>query len=179
MPTLLGHSAIPVALALAAGSAHVPRRLLWAGVAAALVPDLDVISFRLGISYSSDMGHRGITHSLVFALTLALLAAWGAGRLKSGRTMAFVFVFLATASHGLLDMVTNGGKGVAFLWPFTSERFFFPVQVIQVSPLSVQRLLGPAGLHVLYTELQWVWVPAIVLGTIIWLWRRQALDLAD
>jgi len=39
-----------------------------------------------------------------------------------------MFVEAIEHLHGLLDMITNGGKGVAFLWPFTSERFFFPAR---------------------------------------------------
>jgi inner membrane protein len=83
-----------------------------------------------------------------------------------------LFILIATASHGLLDMVTNGGKGVAFLWPVTSERFFFPMQVIAVAPLSVKRLFGPAGLPVLVTELQWIWLPALLLVMTFLLARR-------
>jgi inner membrane protein len=172
MPTLFSHPAVPIALGLAAGSKVIPPRLLLAGVVASVVPDLDVLSFRLDINYGSDMGHRGFTHSLVFALLLATLAAIWSHRLKARKSTAFLFILLATASHGLLDMITNGGKGVAFLWPFTSERFFFPAQVIAVAPLSVKRLFSPAGLPVLVTELQWVWLPSLLLVAAFYLERR-------
>lgn len=77
--------------------------------------------------------------------------------------MTFVFVLLSGASHGLLDMLTNGGLGVAYFWPFSDHRFFFPEQVIQVSPLSLRRLLGPAGRAVLESELLWIWLPGLVV----------------
>jgi inner membrane protein len=172
MPTLFTHPAVPIALGLAAGSKVIPPRLLLAGIVASVVPDLDVLSFRLGISYGSDMGHRGFTHSLAFALLLATLAAIWAHRLKARQSTAFLFILSTTASHGLLDMITNGGKGVAFLWPVTSERFFFPAQVVAVAPLSVKRLFGPAGLPVLTTELQWVWLPSLLLAMAFYLRRR-------
>jgi inner membrane protein len=37
----------------------------------------------------------------------------------------------------LLDMLTNGGLGIAVFSPFSRERFFFPVQPIPVSPIGL------------------------------------------
>jgi len=42
-----------------------------AGVACSVMPDLDVIGFRFGIRYGDFWGHRGFTHSLLFAALLA------------------------------------------------------------------------------------------------------------
>ena len=36
-----------------------------------MIPDIDVIGFRFGIHYGDFWGHRGFTHSLVFAALLA------------------------------------------------------------------------------------------------------------
>src|SRR6267378_8050335 len=58
------------------------------------------------------------------------------------------FFFLATASHGLLDAMTNGGLGVAFFAPFCDTRYFLPWQPIVVSPAIDPRALRsawPAG----------------------------------
>src|SRR5258706_8976673 len=68
MPTLLSHPAVPLALGLAIGASRVSPRLLCAGVVASVIPDLDVVGFNFGISYSDILGHRGLTHSLGFAL---------------------------------------------------------------------------------------------------------------
>jgi inner membrane protein len=38
-----------------------------------MLPDLDVVTFKLGIPYASPWGHRGISHSLLLALLAALL----------------------------------------------------------------------------------------------------------
>lgn len=70
-------------------------------------------------------------------------------------------------------MLTNGGMGVAYLWPFSDQRFFFPVQPIQVSPLSLRRLLSPAGLAVAKSELLWVWLPASFMLSLFLLMRRR------
>jgi inner membrane protein len=51
----------------------------------------------------------------------------------------------AAITHPLLDMLTDGGSGVMILFPFTTERFFFPWRPIRVSPLSVARFFDRAG----------------------------------
>ena len=73
MPTIFSHTAIPIAIAL--GAKHISPRLLNAGMVASIAPDLDVAAFRFGIAYSHEFGHRGFTHSLVFAFALAIFAA--------------------------------------------------------------------------------------------------------
>ena len=63
-----------VGLGLARLYATRPMPWLYWGLAAILptVPDLDVFS---PAAYGSPLGHRGITHSLVFALLLSVVAA--------------------------------------------------------------------------------------------------------
>ena len=75
MPTVLTHPAIPLAIGLGLGKDVIPAPLLIAGVVASVMPDLDVLAFRYGIPYASNFGHRGFSHSLLFAVVLALLGA--------------------------------------------------------------------------------------------------------
>lgn len=173
MPTIISHAAVPLAIGLGLGHNIVSGRLLLAGLVVSIAPDLDVLAFRQGIAYSDQLGHRGFSHSLLFAFIVGILASLFAGRMKSRRLAAFAFVFSAAASHGILDMLTNGGMGVAYLWPFSDQRFFFPVQPIQVSPLSLRRLLSPAGLAVAKSELLWVWLPACFMLSLFLLMRRR------
>lgn len=178
MPTILTHAVVPLALGLGAGRQYVSGPLLAAGAVASMLPDLDVLAFRLGVGYSHQFGHRGFSHSVSFALLLGVIACLLATRLRSSRSGAFAFVFVAAVSHGLLDMLTTGGLGVALLWPLSEARFFAPWQVIEVSPLSLSRVFGPRGLAVLLSELMWVWVPAAVvtgLLTFVVRARRQTL----
>ena len=164
MPTVLTHPAIPLAIGLGLGRDVIPTPLLIAGVAVSVMPDLDVLAFRYSISYASNFGHRGFSHSLLFAVVLALI---GAGAFRYSRTSfgrVFAFLFLAAVSHGILDAFTNGGLGIAFLWPFTPERYFAPVQVIQVAPIGISRFLSPRGVSVLISEILWVWIPCILIG---------------
>jgi inner membrane protein len=163
MPTILSHAAVPLALAVGLGGHVISPRLLVAGVAASILPDLDVLAFRLNIAYGDTFGHRGASHSIGFAALVAFVTLLLAHRLNSGRVTAFLFVAICTVSHGILDMFTNGGHGVALWWPLSSERMFAPWQVIEVSPLSLHRFLSARGLEVLQSELFWVWLPAILV----------------
>ncbi len=179
MPTVFTHPAVPLALACGLGRHAVSARLLAAGVVASVVPDLDVAAFRFGIPYAAEWGHRGFSHSLFFALLVAAVGAAAAPVLKSSAKRAFWFLLVATASHGLLDTLTNGGLGIALLWPLSNERFFAPRQPIEVSPLSLSRFLSDRGLEVLLSEILWVWLPlmasAVVVSAIrrIGRWRRN------
>ncbi len=150
----LGHVAVGLAVgrAYAAGE---PGRRWWAmGVLAllALAPDLDVVSFSLGIPYEHALGHRGASHSLSVALAAAAVGAWWArGRgLPPGRTFAAV----AVGSHGLLDALTDGGLGAALLWPLSGRRFFAPFRPLPVAPLGFD-FLSSAGLGCALAELRW------------------------
>jgi len=164
MPTLISHPAVPLAIGLGAGPQVISRRLLVAGAVASALPDVDVVAFRFGIPYAADLGHRGITHSLLFAVLLAALGALCHRALGARPWPTFLFVLASAASHGILDSCTDGGLGVAFLWPISSERFFAPWQFIHVAPLSPRRLLSMRGVSVLASELLWVWMPSAVIG---------------
>jgi inner membrane protein len=175
MPTILTHPIVPLALAVAFGSKSIPKRLLLAGITASVLPDLDVLAFRFGIAYSHDLGHRGMSHSLLFALLLGLAVMPFATMLQSTRKAVFVFIALCAASHGLLDMLTNGGLGVAFFWPFSSERFFFPFQVVQVSPINLSKVFSPAMVHVFKSEALWLWLPAASAALLVFFTRRAMI----
>src|SRR5262245_19203632 len=172
MPTILSHAAVPLALAVGLGPQAISRRLLLAGVVASIAPDLDVLAFQLGISYADDFGHRGFSHSLFVAALLALTAAFGFRILHAPRGQIFWFVFVAAASHGILDAFTNGGLGVAFFWPWSGERYFAPIAVIEVSPLGIRPFFTERGARVLGSELLWVWAPSALLALLLMVIRK-------
>ena len=118
-----------------------------------MLPDADIIAFHLGIPYSHPYGHRGAWHSPVMAvLAAALLAPYLAKLFDQPRVRTFVVATLVIASHGLLDTLTDGGEGIALLWPFSDERYFAPFRPIPVSPLGMA-FLSERGLMVAMTEL--------------------------
>lgn len=172
LPTIITHPAIPLSLAIGLGPAEISKRLLVCGVAASILPDLDVLAFRLGIPYAAEWGHRGFSHSLAFAAFVAVIGACLAKSLRSTPKRVFGFLFLSAASHGILDALTNGGLGIAFLWPFSNERFFAPWHPIVVAPLSISRFLSDRGLAVLWSEFIRVWLPCLSVAIIMMIVRR-------
>jgi inner membrane protein len=177
VPSLLAHAAPALALAPAFAAHAAPRRLWVLGVLCAAAPDLDVIGLALGVPYAHWLGHRGLWHSVPFAAFAAAAVTWLAfPRARHGfsRARAWLFLFLATASHGVLDAFTDGGLGVALLSPFDERRFFFPFRPIRVSPLGVDAFLSARGLAVVRSELLWVWLPCVLLGFALWRRARRA-----
>lgn len=173
MPTILTHTAVPLALGSGLGRGMISRRLLMLGVAGSMLPDLDVLAFHFGIPYATAFGHRGFSHSLLFACCVALLAACCFRWLHSTFTRTFAFVFLAVASHATLDAFTNGGLGVAFFWPWSDTRYFAPTHPIQVSPIGFS-FFSEHGLQVLASEAVWVWLPCGVAYVLLMAARRIA-----
>lgn len=172
MPTALAHVAVPLALGLGLGRPVISGRLLAAGTVASMLPDADVVAFRIGIPYAAEFGHRGFSHSLAFAALIALLAALCSRLLRSRFRTVFLFLFVAVASHGFLDAFTNGGLGVAFFWPFSCDRYFAPVRRIEVAPIAPSRLFSPRGAAVLLSELLWVGTPCAA-GAMALAWMRR------
>ena len=83
-----------------------------------MVPDFDSFGHK---PYGSILGHRGFTHSLIFALAVGLFftaLTFRYFRVPFWDLLGFFFVI--TASHGILDMFTNGGFGIPLFWPFGS-----------------------------------------------------------
>ncbi len=173
MPTVFSHPAVPLAIGLGMGRDAISRRLLLAGVVASTLPDLDVLAFDFGIPYSAELGHRGFSHSLFFAGLVALVGACGFRALRTSFVRAFMFLFVATASHGVLDAFTNGGLGIAFFWPWSAERYFAPFQVIEVAPLSASRLFSQRGVFVLLSEVLWVWLPSALVTAALAVYRAH------
>jgi len=161
MPTIFTHPAAP--LGLAPWFRRLPRSLIILAAFASSIPDVDVLAFRYNLPYESPLGHRGVTHSLAFAITLALLLSvvWRGLSARARETAfakTFTYLAIAIASHGLLDAMTNGGKGVGFFIPFSTKRYFLPWRPIRVSPIGATNFAANAG-AVLRSELLWVWLP--------------------
>jgi len=170
------HGLVAFALGKLAAGRRMPVRFWVLTILCAVVPDVDVVSFYFGIPYNSMFGHRGITHSLAFAMLLAVLVVLLAFReietFSKKWWVLLIYFFVVTASHGLLDALTNGGLGVAFFAPFDSTRYFFPWRPIEVSPLSISAFFSRRGLEVFASEFVWVWIPTSIIVGAVLLYRR-------
>lgn len=171
MPSIFSHAILPLATGAAAGRGRIPPRIALVSAFLAIVPDFDVIGFRLGVGYGDIWGHRGATHSMAFALLVsgAVALLWREARTAAG----WLFLFASMASHGLLDMLTDGGKGVALLWPFDATRLFVPWQPIRVSPIGA-RFFSERGMETVRSELLTIWLPCLAIASLCALWRRRA-----
>jgi inner membrane protein len=171
MPTIISHPAVLLALRPVF---KLRTSIYVIGAICSVLPDFDVIGFRFGIRYSDILGHRGLTHSLLFAVVLCailsfLLTSKHTEEVKN-RSRIFGFLFLCMASHGFLDALTDGGLGVAFFSPFSNTRYFFPWRPIQVSPIGVGHFLSGPATEVLRSEFIFVWLPCVFLfvaGTLL------------
>jgi inner membrane protein len=131
-------------------------------VALAVLPDLDVIAFALGIPYAAPWGHRGAAHSLAVAGVCGLACGAVARSYGAGVLRMAVVGGLVTASHGLLDTMTDGGLGIALLWPWSDHRFFAPWRPIPVAPIGAA-MLSARGLEVVLTEAV-MFLPLFIVG---------------
>lgn len=177
MPSVLSHAIAALGLGACFYRPEVPKRVWALGALCAALPDADVIGFRFGIAYGDLWGHRGLSHSIPVAAVVATAVVALSGRQDvSGmsRRALWTFLFLATASHGLLDALTDGGLGVALWAPFDHTRYFFPVRPIAVSPIGPRRFLSERGLAVLWREVWWVWLPSVLVAAIALAVRRPS-----
>ena len=175
MASAFSHAVAALSIGTCFYRPQIPKRVWVAGALCSVLPDIDAIGFRLGVQYGDFWGHRGFTHSLVFAALLSGAATAILPRhsmVGIRRFTFFAYLFLATASHGVLDAMTNGGLGVAFFSPFDNSRYFLPWRPIRVSPISITRFFSQRGYAVLQSELLWIWVPAILFGAAMLAFKR-------
>ena len=175
MATIFTHALVVLTAGRISGQ---QRRIVVCGVALALLPDVDVAGLPFGIPHEDLFGHRGFTHSLVFALATAAIATWVILRGSQFRAAAWrntlIFLFACAASHGLLDAMTNGGSGIAFFSPFSNTRYFLPWRPLEVSPIG-RDFFSSEGLDTLASEARWLWLPCAGawLGSRLVRWRRS------
>lgn len=162
MPTFVGHSL--VALSVCAPLHRIPLGKAMSFpcwmvlmVIVSLLPDFDVLMLRW-FPYSHPFSHRGLGHSLLFALLVAFCITMScrlAGILH-GKLFPFILVWLLVASvmgsHGLLDALTDGGLGIGLFSPLNLRRYFFPIRPIPVALLSPATMFSSYMLHVYTVE---------------------------
>ena len=146
-----------VAIGMACGRAYsddpaIAKKAALTFAVISLLPDADAVGFLIGIPYNDSLGHRGATHSILFALFVGLASYVYASRRKLPVNRTAAFVTLIALSHPVLDTMTyGGGLGCALLWPFSDERFWAPIRFIPVAPIGLA-ILSDRGVQVICTE---------------------------
>ena len=175
VPTAFTHAIVGAGVAICFPREVAAKRLMIAAAVLAVLPDVDVISFSLGIPYDHPLGHRGLSHSLPFAAAASFLTAtllFPAVRVGWRRWwLACGTLFTAAASHGLLDACTNAGLGIGFLIPFDNGRYFLPWRPLATSPVDVGAFFEGPALSILANEVVWVWTPLTFVIVLICTWR--------
>lgn len=165
MASAFGHAFAAIAM----GSTFKKYLLDWKfwtlGIICSIIPDADVISFSLNIPYESFWGHRGFSHSFIFAFLLSVLLTFLFYKRVDVKTRMWLifYFFICTASHSILDALTSGDLGVAFFAPFDNSRYFLPWRPIKVSPIGVKNFMSEWGIKVIKSELIWIGIPGIVI----------------
>lgn len=175
MPTIFSHAVF----AVAAGRSFVSKPAVfwfWLLTAfCAIIPDADVVGRSFGIERGGMFAHRGFTHSIAFAVIFGAFIAFAAKsflRIDISRLKLIVYFALATFTHPLLDMLTDGGSGVALFAPFSNERFFFPWRPIEVSPIGFG-FFSRRGISVILSEIFWIWIPVFTLLIAVAIFRKK------
>ena len=182
MPSIVAHAVAGAALATAAFSPRAAPRRVWITAAiVAAVPDVDAIGRPFGnlAIEASFGGHRGFTHSVMFALIAGAITTWGFFRIPEGSGLhrrLFLALALAIASHGVLDALSTIGNGVAFWAPFSWTHYEFRWQPLgEIGP-------GPRGperaFDIVANEFFWVGLPSLIVVAIArWIRREHVGDL--
>lgn len=169
MASIFGHVMVGYTLSKVIDNRNTKWLVLLA-ILSSILPDLDVVAFSLNIPYGHALGHRGFTHSIVFAVLWALVLMFTLGR--NNKLIWFLVIFLSTISHGILDAMTSGGKGVGFLIPFNNNRFFFPFRNIKVSPIGVGNFFSEWGIRVILSELKYIMIPCALILVFLYFQKK-------
>lgn len=176
MASAFGHALASYTLGKVSTSKSMPIRFWLIGIGLSVLPDLDVIAFNFGIPYSHPLGHRGFTHSILFAIVIGWLCSFISFRGSKWRAdrwwIALYFIF-SSLSHGLLDAMTSGGRGVGFFIPFENGRIFFPFRPIQVAPIGIDNFFSSWGLAVLKSEAIWIGLPCLFILIFLFGFRQM------
>lgn len=127
----------------------------------------------MGIHYHDLWGHRGMTHSLLFAAIVAVVMTAIFWRHDIHRWTMLLLLFVITASHGAFDAMTDGGLGIAFFSPFNRRRYFLPWRPIHVSPIRAGRFFSERGWYVITHEILIIWIPVLLFSVVVWLMRKK------
>ncbi len=179
MASVFGHTIIAITATKIVGrkTNTSKYKLILLSVLSAIMPDADVLAFRWGIPYEHMLGHRGLSHSIFFAIlwSVALVLLFFRDKTNTKeKWLIFLTLFISTISHGILDGMTTGGKGIAYFAPFDDTRYFLPWRVIKVSPIGVSHFFSEWGLAVLQSEALYIFLPCIVLLLIYRLTSNRA-----
>lgn len=144
---------------------------LWAIIVGGLLPDVDYIFV---LAPWSNLTHRAATHNLLF-VGLAATAGYLLSAKHRKRTI-FISLLIGGLLHlfadACIDTVPSNGIGVAIVWPFDSDYYFSPFNLVKpVEHLAGWSERGPS-LRTLRSEISWE-IPLYLISVVLLLKRRH------
>ena len=127
------------------------RKAMLMGAIAQSIPDIDFVT-TFWLSDSKDIvAHRGITHSILFAVVIMFLSAWLLRyffrKLKLSWTTWLLLIGVNVFTHLLIDGFN--AYGVGWLEPFSHRRFSFHVLFVADPLFSIWPFISFLALLVL------------------------------
>jgi len=171
-----------IALGAAVGEATLGRQvgrraLLWGGICG-LFPDLDVL-IPFGDAVKNFTYHRGASHSLFVLAALTPLFVFVIRKLNPQtahlRSKWYVLVYLAFATHVLLDCLTVYGTQI--LWPLTTPPVMWSTIFIIDPAYSIPLFIGVLTALILSRKKAWghtVSTAGLILSTVYLIWSAGA-----
>lgn len=171
MPTMFSHALVGLTgsqVFRPPFSEREKRIFIGLSIVLPILPDVDGLFLLLGwIPYGHALGHRGLGHSLVAAALIGSAATVLMLHVSPAayRRWPILWLYFAvlTASHGILDMATLGGKGIALFSPFNNTRFFLPFRPIYASPMNPANFISWYGFNSLVSEAWTIWTICLAL----------------
>lgn len=146
MSSIIGHSCAGIIIKnLGKTNCSIEKNsiLILILIALALLPDIDVVILLLFKS-STNITHRGVTHSLLFTFfsasifTIIFQRYFNISQLK-----LFVIFLSALLSHLTLDYLMGAGPAVPLFAPFSYKGFLAPIKLVPCAfyPTSISGIL--------------------------------------
>ena len=171
MASLLTHGIVAIQLGRATALPLRSKKFWILAVACGLLPDIDVAAMAMNVEDESMFAHGGLTHSLPFALGVALLVTLIAFRDQRPGSRPFwglvAFFFAVVAAHDLIDAMSVAGSGVALLSPVMGQRYYLPFTPLIAAPLAEFENPGRIGPWLLANESLFVLLPVALVVRLV------------
>jgi len=144
------------------------KKAMILGAIVANIPDVDILAGLFVPADESLVLHRGITHSLLFALALGIVLALLSRKIRPDIGLgSFIFFFcFELGLHDLLDTCTSYGTGL--LEPFSHHRFSIHLLYV-VDPLFTIGLII-ASIYLLFGKRhRRIWASAGIALSVLYL----------
>ena len=158
------------------------KAILW-GALLGTMPDLDVLASPFLDAVTRLSWHRGLTHSLLFAVLASPVLAWLMHRIHGEKCPVLrgsVVVFLVLSTHTLIDCFTVYGTQI--FEPFSNQRVGFNNLFI-IDPLYTLPLLVGLGIAFFRSPAsrlrRWANYAGLLLSSLYVLWSFGAKAVAD